>query len=145
MSTVRLQPENPGSLYLYGPTLQVEVGFDPDFVANDAGIPQLTSGRLPALVDTGARDSAIDSALAASLNLPIVDRATVAGVSGSFDVNVHLCQMYIPELNWVIFGRFTGVHLSAGGQPHVALLGRAFLNDYSMNYDGRTGIVTLTR
>ena len=144
MATVNFGPGNGEYLYLYGPTLLVEVGFDPDFLPEAAQHPALNSGPLPALIDTGARDSAIDSALAALLNLPIVDRATVSGINGSFEVNVHLAQMYLHDLNRVLYGRFTGVHLSAGGVPYVALLGRTFLRDYALTYDGRTGAVNLT-
>ena len=41
-------------------------------------------------------------------------------------------------------GRFAGVHLRAGGQPHFALIGRTFLEDFTMRYEGKTGMVTLS-
>ena len=37
------------------------------------------------------------------------------------------------------------MHLEAGGQPYHALMGRDFLKDYRMVYDGETGQVTLSR
>jgi hypothetical protein len=120
------------------------MGFDSNFRAGTGNRPVLQSGLLPALVNTGAVDSCIDSALAAALQLPIVDRQQVSGVGGAAEVNVHLAQIYIPELRHVIHGTFSAVHLTAGGQPHYALIGRTFLRNYSMIYDGRTGAVTLS-
>ena len=106
--------------------------------------PELQSGSVPALVDTGATESCIDSELAATLNLPIVNRRPIAGVGGITEVYVHLAQIYIPELAWTIYGRFDGAHLAAGGLLHSALIGRTFLRHYKMNYDGQTGVVILT-
>ena len=136
---------DPENLYLIGPTLWVEIGFDANFRPLPGSIPQLSPDKFPALVDTGALDSCIDSALATSLNLPIIDNARVSGVGGATNVNIHLAQIHVPELNRVVYGGFAGVHLSAGGQRHLALIGRSFLRDYSMSYDGRSGTVILVR
>lgn len=97
-----------------------------------------------ALVDTGAMESCIDSLLAAQLGLPIVDRRKVSGVHGSQEVNVHLAQVHVPSLKVTIYGAFAGVHLAAGGQAHNALIGRTFLRNFTMVYEGRTGTVTLS-
>lgn len=118
-----------------------EFGFDPAF--RRGNVPDLAVDTLPALVDTGAFASCIDSDLARDLGLPIVNRGRVAGALGTGEVNFHLAHIYVPELSWTIGGRFAGVHLAAGGQPHVALLGRTFLRRFTMRYDGRTGSVTL--
>ena len=123
------------ALVLFGPTLRVRIGFDADFQP-DGGV-QL------ALVDTGALDSCIDSSLAMELKLPIIGRQRVAGVHGPDDLNMHLARIHVPDLQGTLFGMFAGVHLAAGGQPHAALLGRSFLQNFIMTYDGRKGIVTL--
>ena len=81
-----------------GPTLPVEIGFDPSFRAVAGPRPSLPPHRFPALVDTGAIESCIDSALASTLNLPIVDRQPVAGAHGSGEVNRHLAQTYVPGI-----------------------------------------------
>ena len=106
--------------------------------------PALPDVRLSALVDTGALDSCIDSDLAAQLGLPIVDGIEVAGVLGAGEVNVHLAQIYVPALTLTIYGQFAGVHLTAGGLSHAAILGRSFLRRYVMNYAGPTGAVTIS-
>jgi hypothetical protein len=67
-----------------------------------------------------------------------------AGVHGAKEVNVHLAQVYIPSLKYTIYGAFSGVDLRAGGQAHSALIGRTFLRQFKMIYDGPTGDVELS-
>ena len=127
-----------------GPTLGVRIGFDQNYRTGGNAQPVLPEAQHPALVDTGATESCIDSSLAALLHLPIVDRKPLSGAHGQDEVNMHLAQIYVPSLSWVIVGQFAGVHLRAGGQPHFALIGRTFLRSFTMIYNGRTGSVTLT-
>ena len=135
--------DDPNALMLHGPTLYVMIGFDDGFRVGMSDRPDLPTNQLPALVDTGAYESCIDSALAMTLDLPIVDRRLVAGISGPDEVNVHLAQIHIPNLNVNILGPLVGVHLTAGGQPHYALIGRTFLRNFEMTYDGKSGAVTI--
>lgn len=132
-------------LQQYGPTLAVQIGMDVQYRPDTGGVPALPATPHAALVDTGASLSCIDSELAVSLSLPIVNRRAVSGVHGSNEVNVHLAQIYVPALRCTIYGEFAGVHLKAGGQPHSALLGRGFLKDFTMTYDGRIGSVIIRR
>lgn len=141
MASADCGADGPDLLVERGPTLHVRIGFDPGF--RRGNVPALAEDTLPALVDTGAFASCIDSDLARDLDLPIVNRGRVAGVLGVGEVNFHLAHIYVPELDWTISGRFAGVHLAAGGQPHAALLGRDFLSFFTMRYDGRTGSVTI--
>ena len=114
----------------FGPTLLVQIGFDPLFRPGSASPPDLPDDRFPAL--------------AGALGLPVADRRPVAGVHGVDEVNMHLAQIHIPELQWTVYGQFADVHLAAGGQPHRALMGRTFLMNFVMTYDGRTGAVALS-
>ena len=132
-------------LVQYGPTLGVRIGFDQDYQSGSGVVPNLPEANHPALVDTGATLSCIDSALAAVLHLPIVDRESVSGVHGSEEVSVHLGQIYVPTLDFVILGRFHGVHLAKGNQPHRAILGRTFLLNFKMAYDGPAASVVISR
>ena len=138
-------PDQPNELIRYGPTLYVDIGFDASFIPAEGSVPNLQAKLLPALVDTGAMESCIDSALAQVLNLPIVNRRNVSGAHGAAPVNVHLAHIYVPSLNHTIYGQFAGVHLTAGGQPHTALIGRTFLQRFTMTYNGATGDVVLER
>ena len=144
MPTVDCGFSDPYELVVHGPTIAVAIGCDLDFQPGAGVRPNLPPDPYPALVDTGATQSCIDSALAATLNLPIIDRDEIGGVGGRTEVNVYLAQIYIPELRFTIYGGFAGVHLEASGAPFYALLGRTFLNHFSMHYDGRTGAVTIS-
>jgi hypothetical protein len=127
-----------------GPSLLVDIGFDPNFDPQAAGAKPVTQLQgVHALIDTGATQSCLDSAIATTLNLPIIDRQQVSGVGGVHEVNIHLGQIHVPALGVTIYGAFAGVHLSAGGQPHVALIGRTFLQHVTLLYDGLTGTVTM--
>ena len=125
-------------LITYGPTVQVTVGhYAPE---TD---PSRPSKAVYALVDTGASESCIDSALAAELGLPAIDTARIAGVGGGSVHDVFLAHITIPQLEIVQYGRFTGVNLRAGGQEHAVLLGRTFLVNTLMIYDGLRAQVTI--
>ena len=127
----------------HGPTIMVDIGFDPTFSAGTVGNPVAGITGVKALVDTGAGESCIDSVLATQLNLPIVDRRSISGAHGPAEVNMHLAQVHFPSLNFTVWGAFAGVHLTAGGQVHQALIGRTFLMHYTMVYEGRTGTVRI--
>lgn len=125
-----------------GPTLLVNIGFDPAFVVGQ-GAPNLKEVGVPALVDTGAIMSFIDDELAMALALPIVDRQKVSGSNGTHEVNMYLAQIHVPTLPFTIFGQFGGVALAAGGQSHRALIGRTFLAHFNLTYNGKTGLVEI--
>ena len=135
---------NPDQLTLIGPTLGVSIGFDPDYRHRESGRPALPDNHFPALVDTGALESCIDSSIAMELGLPIVEQQQVSGAGGAYTANMFLAQMHIPALDYTIYGQFAGVHLLAGGQAHYALIGRTFLQHFVMAYNGRTGRVTIS-
>lgn len=128
-------------LVMHGPTLLVDIGFDPAMTAGNR--PALAKTALWALVDTGATESCIDDDLAQELGLPVVDKRTVGGVSGHHEACMYLAHIFIPTLNYTIHGQFAGVKLRAGGQRHFALIGRTFLHNFVMTYDGCSGKVSL--
>ena len=132
------------NLVQFGPTLRVQIGFDPSYRSTDNPAPNLPSNLYPALIDTGAAVSCIDSRIAANLGLPTIDEQPISGALGSAKVNVHLAQIHVSELPFTIIGQFYGVHLHAGGQPHGALLGRDFLRHMKMTYVGDTGSVIVS-
>ena len=141
------RPEASGRALLaqFGPTLYIEIGFDPVYQPEGTQRPNVPKNRFPALVDTGASASCIDSELANALKLPIVDQQDVAGAHGKGEVNMHLAQIHVPDVNFTVYGEFAGLHLRAGGQPHYALIGRTFLQHFTMTYDGYSGSVDLSR
>lgn len=130
------------NLTQFGPTIRVSIGH---FRAEDESnvVPKEDESTI-ALVDTGASLSCIDIALAEKLELPIVDTMTIGGSDGAKEHNVYLAQIQIPDLRYTQYGLFAGVDLQGGAQPHQALLGRTFLRDAIMIYDGFRGQVTIT-
>jgi len=123
----------------------VDVGFDPSYNAATPTVPQAGAKALWALVDTGATESHIDEALAKSLGLPLVDKRSYAGTGGLRPADVYLAQIHIPNLSFTLYGEFAGVDLFGGGQQHRALIGRTFLRNFTMIYEGITGTVTLRK
>ncbi len=145
MSTVECgTPGQPDLLEYRGPFLSVQISRNSDFAMGVLIRPDLSQELLPALVDTGADTTCIDSDLASSLGLPVVNQETVSGVLGSGVANFHLARIYVPELDVAFSGAFVGAHLSAGGRPYLAIIGRDFLRHFRLSYDGRTGAVTLS-
>jgi hypothetical protein len=141
-------PDGHGADFLIfmGPTLMVEVGFDPAWRPEQLPTPPSLGGNpIRALVDTGATQSCIDQLLAASLGLPVVDRQPIAGSNGRHVANVYMAQMHVPSLGFTQYGLFAGVDLQAGGQPHQALIGRSFLRAFELHYEGHSGTVRLVR
>ena len=145
MPTIRLVT-SADALSFIGPTLEVVIEQHSEAEISAGSPPDLSGGRYLALIDTGARVSCIDVALAEALGLAIVDgaRRNVAGILGPGVSDVYLARISIPELSVSIAGRFTGAYLSEGEQIHHALIGRDILKNFTMAYDGRAGIVTLS-
>lgn len=127
------------TLIEHGPTIDVSVGWMDSDDNDDAPDAEVVR----ALIDTGATQSCIDEELAKKLNLPIVDVITIAGVNGPNDHNLYAAEIVIPNLHYGQYGRFAGVHLTAGGQHQQVLLGRSFLFNTALIYDGCRGQVTL--
>jgi hypothetical protein len=136
-----------------GPTISVEIAFNPDmFDPDPAKVQQAiasTHAQKPsqqlveALIDTGAYDSAIDEELAKQLQLPLIDQQDGSGIGGKEKFNVYLGYIRIATLGFLQYGRFMGVKLSAGSSPHRALLGRTVFKNMILVYDGRDGSVRL--
>ena len=119
-----------------GPVIGVQIGLE--------GFSVPFTGPHPALVDTGATESCIDSQIANKLGLPIIDEQPMAGASGEYIANIHLGEIHLPVFNVTIEGAFAAVDLIAGGSHYHALIGRTFLANFTMQYEGSTGRVTIT-
>jgi predicted aspartyl protease len=132
---------DPKKLIEHGPTIGVLLSFDG---TNIPGLPDnLQSARMTALIDTGATGNSIDGALAKALGLPVAGRTLVSSAKGKHWHLQHLAQIYVPDLRHTIYGLFTAVDLIEADQPFQAILGRTFLERFSMVYVGRTGKVVL--
>ena len=130
---------DPELLVAWGPTTPAVVAH---FPAGEDTPKQAET--VSALIDTGAAESCIDVGLAERLGLPVVDKCMVSGVGGAARHPVYAAKIEIPNLSGQYQrGRFSGVRLADGGQRHLVLLGRTFLRNVIMVYDGIRGHATL--
>ena len=120
----------------------MSVGLDPTWTKDQPRQPKSDRPNIPALIDTGAGETCIDSALAIALGLPVVDRREVCGV-GKMVVDVFMGQIYVQPLRYTITGKFAGLPLIANGVREAVCLGRSFFRDCKLSYHGKTGAVTI--
>ena len=129
-----------------GPTLLVNIGLDPEYNYAETGVALNSDAtQVKALVDTGAISSCIDDDLAQSLGLPLVNRQTMISLSGQSDVNLYLAHVPIPALSFFQRGVFYGCSINKATWNYRAVLGRTFLRDMTLIYDGPTGSVRIAR
>lgn len=124
-----------------GPTLLVDLGLKSRGPSN--GPPDLQLKGVRALIDSGAGGDCIDDDLARSLALPVTDEGEVSGVGGKHWAAVYLARLWIPPLGRLLFQPFTGVKLSQGEQWRRIILGRSFLRQHKLTYDGASGQVEI--
>lgn len=124
----------------FGPTLRVDLGLKSQSVSDK---PDLPKKGVRALIDTGAGGDCIGDNLARSLSLPITDEGEISGVGGKHRAYVYTARLYVPSMGLLLFQPFTGVKLIEGEQWHQVLLGRSFLRNYRLTYDGPTGEVSI--
>jgi gag-polyprotein putative aspartyl protease len=135
--------ESPADLLVrLGPTIHVDIGLKSRASAGEA--PDLPVKKIRALIDTGAGGDCIDDSLAQRLGLPVHDEGEISGVGGRHRAYIYTARIYIPSLGKLLFQPFTGVKLEEGEQWHRVILGRSFLRNYPLVYDGLTGQVQIT-
>lgn len=130
-------------LVYHGPTLSVSIGLDPSWKKGQNRPPRPDRASITALIDTGAEESCFDSQLALDLGLMAIDRRAVCGV-GSMIADVVQAQVYVEALKYTISGAFAVVPLVKNGGRQSVVLGRSFLRDCYLIYDGKTGDVSIT-
>ncbi len=128
-----------------GPILQVNIGLDPEYKYESGSALNSDIMQVPAMVDTGAVFSCIDDDLSRSLDLPLVDRRVFCMLNGKRECNAYLAHMVVPALSLFQHGIFYGLCFAEIDQPYQAVLGRTFLRDMMLVYDGRTGCVRIAR
>lgn len=77
--------------------------------------------------------------------MPLVEQTNLAGIGGSYYAGMYAAQIHIPALSHTIYGEFAGIDMLGGGQQHEALIGRTFLRQCRMTYDGVTGGAVISR
>lgn len=119
----------------HGPTTVVEVGLP----------PLIPAKKLPALIDTGASHCSIDETIAQQLGLEPVDDDLVSGIHGSASVNLYIAIIEVPGLQRPKPVRLAAGKLIEGNHPQSVILGRDFLSEFLMFYNGPSGEVQIAR
>jgi predicted aspartyl protease len=93
--------------------------------------------QLEALIDTGATHIAIDMEMAEALDLVPVDSTSLGGIGGEVPAIVFAGLLEVPGLDFKEMVRF----YSPKGAilPSKVILGRSFLRNYIMTYNGPDG------
>ena len=140
------QPGKPLDLAMRGPRVYMQIGFDRDYeVEFPLKKPRIPEALFADVIDTGANQTAIDIGIANRLRLPLIDRTDSVNVHGVVKSNMYAVHMYFPDLDYPAIGELVGARLAETGFDCDLLLGRDFLKDLQMLYDGRTGSVKLAR
>ena len=135
-------PQGRKLLEYHGPRIGVSIGLDATWTKDQPRAPRPDKSNLAALIDTGAQYTCIDSALADEIRLPVVNKQRVGGV-GLLTVDVYNGQIHVGLLRYTIHGPIAGIP-GLEDRIHVpVVLGRAFLRDCKLVYDGRSGEVTI--
>jgi hypothetical protein len=124
-----------------GPTVRVDIGLKSKSPPGAA--PDLPHKKLRALIDTGAGGECIDDELARKLGLPITDEGEISGVGGKHRAYIYTARLWVPDLGRLLFQPFTGVKLLEAESWHSIILGRSFLRQHRLTYDGMTGEVEI--
>ena len=136
----------------------VEIGHEnrPDLLLNDGLILEVLVGStreklnrpqtpLRALIDTGAHFCFIDVAIADSLSLVPRGSAPVHGFGGTKNAPVFVGVIYVPESDYYWPDQIRGFRLPEGDSDFQVILGRRFLRNFELKYNGLTGKCTLTK
>ena len=108
-----------------------------------AGQPAQASVTGLGLIDTGATISAVDASVISKLGVNPVGIANVGTASGPQQQYVYPIRIVLTQLGLAIdYSQVTGANLS--GQNLVALLGRDFLQNILLIYDGPSGEFTIS-
>ena len=120
---------------IFGHILQVVIDRVVPKAANEpAEEPVITNG----LIDTGASDVCIDYRLAMQLGLKAVNQSTVNVVGGSTLATIYMGRLKVPEIG---FDRIMPLYALKVRHPTPeVLLGRSFLQNYIVTFDGPAGM-----
>ena len=116
----------PGRTWVTGPDVELTLYSD-----------DLNAGRqaLIGVIDTGASCICVDSRVAKRLGLVSSDRKPVQMADGRIETStIYTARMSIPALGFDDYVQVHAVEMALASQR--VLLGRSFLKDYIVNYDG---------
>ena len=148
MPVYRIEPpgdEPSAVLEARGPLVLAQIGV-PELLARNLrahGLEIPEDQRGPCVVDTGASLTGVDLGVAQALGLPPFTTAVVCTPTGTEERSVYVVRLEFPGSGLPTRdpARVLGVDLEPLGL--AALIGRDFLRELVMVYDGTAGTVTL--
>ena len=98
-------------------------------------------------MDTGAWPSYLDVSVVRQLRLKPIDFAAPATLiqDQRRRLNIYAATIRIPALDLPRTAAYPALDFAEAGLPYGALIGRDFLGDLTMTYDGPSGSVVLCR
>jgi len=116
----------PGKTWVTGPDVDVTLFGES---------PGIQHENLNGIIDTGASIICIDNRIAKRLGLVASDRKSVQMADGRTTVSpIYPARMAVPALEFDDYVQVCGVDMDYPSQR--VLIGRSFLKDYIVNYDG---------
>ncbi len=123
------------ALAIDGPVIDIVVRCEPGAERSEEGYP--SEHRTGALIDTGASEVCIDYRIAHALDLREVDQRMIVTPGGNILVKVFLGLLEVPSLG---FSRLMPLYAPKVERlNYAALLGRSFLKDFYVTFEGPTG------
>ena len=68
-----------------------------------------------------------------------------AAFGGKWEAEVFSIGIYVPQMDYMEVIEAGSVDLPPSSFAHKLILGRPFLRDFRLSYDGTTGVVTLSK
>jgi len=130
---------DPKDLEKFGSRLEIEVG-PPNI--GDSRIPSSSSqkfARMPALIDTGASRTVLTPLAIKSLNLPLIDYATLSRAGGVDRAAVYAASIQFPRYKLTPIDVIQVLCCELPDQPIQCLIGRDILSRWKLAYNGKTG------
>jgi predicted aspartyl protease len=136
------------ALSFLGPTLTVAISIPPEYQAKlqSTGLPIPSPVVGNALIDTGASKTAVDENVCLKLGLKptsVIKMAHAGGAENRYCYPILIQLLVGISIAPILIPIAASVNLNVGKQPHILLIGRDFLSNIRMVYNGPMGRIEL--
>ena len=151
----RERPEfDPKALIVMGPQINVDI-LPPTIVekwARSHKVQVSAIQRIPALLDSGASVTGVDTDILRKLNYPPIGVANLSTPSGTTTTNIYMVRLIIPSradpgfppnIPRIEIDNVRVIAVKLSNQPYKVLLGRDVLSKMVLIYNGPRALITL--